>query len=122
MLSPYLYQELCPFKNGPIRDENGASDIIQFLVEKKYLSVTDNDIRDLSIVPVEWGLTERGKSALSEYERTDEEMRKQASDKKSDRATQITSSIIGAAVGSLLTLLVQNVSQVIRFVSKLLNQ
>lgn len=121
MISPDIYDELALFRDVPIRCETEPTDMIRYLVDQGYLTASDNIIRDLSIIPIEWTITVDGRVALSEYERVQDEMRKHETEKKAQQRFQNKVSIaqlLIPVITFILGLLIERFSGIISLLSK----
>lgn len=120
MLTESQYKKLVRYRSGDITDNGASSETVQFLMEKKYIIKYHPMFPDGNhSETVMCAITDLGRDALAEYEWAQDEMRKKKSEKKaekkSDRRFQFFNTLFGAAVGSLLTLLIEHLDRVISF-------
>ena len=120
MLTESQYKELVRYRSGDIVDDGNSNETVRFLLKKKYIIKYHPMLPDGSCSKtVMRSITDPGRDALAEYERAEDEMRKEkaekAAEKKSEHRFQLFNTLFGVALGSLLTLLVEHHRFLINF-------
>lgn len=115
MISSLDYNELLRYKEHSQQIPGVRSPRLQRLINGPFLEPAEFGIdpNTGNLIVIAYQITVAGEDALAEYERTQDEMRKQDADHKADRRAQIVAAVLGACAGSAMTLLVEHFREIL---------
>lgn len=90
MLSKMEYNALLPFRDGPITNLSGPTQMIKHLETQGFLEVSETDyVGDFTLVDIQWRLTPKGESSLQEAEERKAQEEQRRAEQKAAEAQRL---------------------------------